>query len=211
MFSSWVPVELTQMAHNTDSFFYVMLGVVTFFFVLVEALLVTFLIRYRRTRRNQVGAAVHGNTKMEIIWTLVPTVILVFLGAFCVPYVYALQKPPAQDITIRVTGHEWYWDFEYPNGAHSRKLEVPAGTPVLFDITSADVIHGFYIPDVRLQQDASPGRITQFWITIKPNMVGHVFDVLCDQFCGAGHSQMYATGKVVTLDEFQQWVASLKK
>jgi cytochrome c oxidase subunit 2 len=210
VFASWLPVELTRMAHNVDSFFYIMLGVVTFFFVLVEVLLIAFMIRYRRTRANQAGANVHGNTKLEIIWTLVPALIVVGLGAYSVQYVYALQKPPAQPLTIKVTGHEWYWDFQYPNGAHSRDLEIPAGTNVLFDITSADVIHGFYIPDVRLQQDAMPGRVTQFWINVRPDMVGHTFDVPCDQFCGAGHSQMHSPGKVVTLSQFQDWIAALK-
>lgn len=206
---SWLPIELTQMAHNVDSLFYIMLGVVTFFFVVVEALLVTFLIRYRRTAKNPVGVNVHGNVKLEVVWTLIPAIILVFLGAFSVKYVYALQNPPANPIKIQVIGHEWHWEFKYPNGVDTTNvLKIPAGQPVVFDITSADVIHGFYIPDMRIQQDALPGRITYYWATAKTSDVGTTFEIPCDQYCGLHHSTMIAKGQVLSPSDFQSWLQS---
>lgn len=205
--SSWLPTALTSMAQSVDSLFYIMLGVVTFFFVVVEVLLVTFLIRYRRTKKNQVGANVHGNNLFEAIWTLIPAVILVLLGAYSVNYVYKLQTPPRSDVVIEVVGHEWFWEFKYPNGLDVHNdLRVPAGENVLFDIHSEDVIHGFYIPAARVQQDALPGRQTQFWIQPETKDVGKVFDVPCDQFCGTGHPIMVAHMTVMSPDDYNNWL-----
>ncbi|MDQ0190303.1 cytochrome c oxidase subunit II [Alicyclobacillus cycloheptanicus] len=207
--ASWLPPALTQMAQRVDSLFYIVLGIVAAFFVIVEVLLITFLIRYRRTRKNRTGKGVHGNNLFEIIWTLVPTVILVFMGVISVKYVYAQQTPPPHPVVIKVTGHMWYWEFQYPNGLDTRNvLDVPAGQPVLFDITSADVIHGFYIPAVRVQQDALPGRQTQFWMQADTKDIGQSFPVPCDQFCGVDHSKMHATMTVLSPSDFQQWEAS---
>lgn len=212
--ASWLPAPLTQMAHNVDGLFYFVLGVVAFFFVLVEVLLITFLIRYRRTKSNQVGSAVHGNNKLEVIWTLIPALILVIIGITSVHDVYAAQTPPpaSKTIVIQVTGHEWYWEFKYPNGVDTHNdLRVPAGENVRFDITSADVIHGFYIPAVRMQQDALPGRKTQFWIDVQAKYTGQTFPVPCDQFCGAGHPTMDATMKVMSPTDFNTWLATQKQ
>jgi cytochrome c oxidase subunit 2 len=209
---TWLPPALTQMAREADSLFYVMLAVVTAFFVIVEVLLVTFLIRYRRSRQRQVGARTQGNTKLEIVWTLIPALILVAMGAFGVNYVYAVQTPPANSYVIRVTGHEWYWEIQYPNGVDvHNNFAIPAGVPVLFDITSQDVIHGFYIPAVRLQQDAVPGHLTQFYVTADPKDEGKTFLVPCDQFCGQGHSLMIGSMKVLSQADFDAWLNQHKQ
>lgn len=210
--STWLPTQLTHMAHSVDHLFYIILGVLTFFFVLVEALLIYFLIRYRRTKSNQVGANVHGNTKLEVVWTLIPAVILVFMGVMSVKYVYAEQTPPANAYVINVIGHEWKWEFQYPNGVDTyNDLRVPAGKPVLFKITSGDVIHGFYIPAVRIQQDAVPGRITEFHMTADTKNIGQVFDVPCDQYCGAGHPNMIAHMTVMSQSDFNTWLTTTLK
>lgn len=210
--STWLPTQLTHMAHSVDNLFYIILGVLTFFFVLVEGLLVFFLIRYRRTKSNQVGANVHGNTKLEVVWTLIPAVILVFMGVMSVKYVYAEQTPPANAYVINVIGHEWKWEFKYPNGVDAHNdLRVPAGKPVLFKITSGDVIHGFYIPADRIQQDAVPGRITEFHMTANTADIGKVFDVPCDQYCGQGHPTMIAHMTVMSQSGFNNWLSTSLK
>lgn len=205
--SSWLPAQLTLNSQHVDHLFYVMLGVVTFFFVAVEVLLVTFLIRYRRTKRNQVGANVHGNNLLEVVWTLIPALILVVLGAYSVKFVYDLQTPPSRDVTIQVVGHEWFWEFKYPNGLDVHNdLRIPAGENVLFDIHSADVVHGFYIPVSREQQDALPGRQTQFWVNAETKDVGQTFTVPCDQFCGTGHPTMVAHLTVMSPQDYDNWL-----
>lgn len=204
--ASWLPLGLTQVAHNSDQLFYILLGVCTIFFVLVEVILVLFLIRYRRTKANRVGVDVHGNMKLEVFWTLIPALILVFLGAISIKYVYADQIIPPNPMVIKVTGHEWYWQFTYPNGATTRnELRLPAGQTVEFQITSADVIHGFYIPDLRMQQDAMPGRTTYYWANVNTSTIGDKFPIPCDQFCGAGHPHMIANGQVLSMSDFQAW------
>ncbi|MBX6353263.1 MAG: cytochrome c oxidase subunit II [Thermoflavifilum sp.] len=212
MGGTWLPPALTQMAREADTLFYVMLAVVTVFFVIVEVLLVTFLIRYRRSRQRQVGVAVHGNNKLEVVWTLIPAVILVLMGAFGVKYVYAVQNPPANSYVVHVTGHEWFWEVEYPNGVKVQNdFAIPAGVPVLFDITSQDVIHGFYIPAVRLQQDAVPGHLTQFYVTADPKDIGQTLPVPCDQFCGQGHPTMVGSMKVLSQADFDAWLQQQKE
>ncbi|MCL6452353.1 MAG: cytochrome c oxidase subunit II [Alicyclobacillus sp.] len=212
MGNSWLPVQLTQMAHNVDGLFYFVLAVVTFFFVLVEVLLITFLVRYRRTKRNQVGANVHGNNKLEFVWTLVPALILVIMGVASVHDVYAAQTQPAKPVVIQVIGHEWYWEFKYPNGVDTHNdLRIPAGEDVRFDITSQDVIHGFYLAPMRMQQDALPGRETQFWVDVEPKYVGQTFLVPCDQFCGPGHPTMVGHMTIMSESDFNQWLATEKQ
>lgn len=210
--SSWLPIELTAMARSVDHLFYILLVIVAVFFVLVEFLLAYFLIRYRRTKRNRVGANIHGNNRLEMLWTAVPFVILAVLGAYSVQYIYRLQTPPAPVYTIHVVGHKWYWEFRYPNGADTQNvLMVPAGQNVLFDITSMDVVHGFYIPDFRLQQDAVPGRLTQFSVNVRSVDTGTRFIIPCDQFCGAGHPTMIAHGQVLSPNKFKAWMAATLK
>lgn len=212
--SSWLPAPLTQMAHNVDGLFYAVLAVVTFFFVLVEVLLITFLVRYRRTKRNRTGSSIHGSNKLEVIWTLIPALILVAIGVMSVKYVYAAQlAPPANNrVVIQVTGHEWYWEFKYPNGLDVHNdLRVPAGENVLFEITSGDVIHGFYIPAVRMQQDAVPGRQTEYWINVDAKYTGQQFPVPCDQFCGPGHPTMVGQMTVMSPTDFQNWMNTEKQ
>lgn len=197
------------MARSVDHLFYIMLIIIAIFFVLVEFLLVFFLIRYRRTKKNRVGADIHGNNKFEVLWTAVPFVILAIMGAYSVHYIYALQTPPAPKYTIQVIGHEWYWEFKYPNGLDTQnELRLPAGQNVLFDIHSADVIHGFYIPDFRLQQDALPDRQTQFSVDVLAGDAGKTFDIPCDQFCGQGHPTMIAKGQVLSNSQFNTWMSA---
>lgn len=211
--STWLPPELTPMSHNVDVLFYIILGVVTFFFVVVEVLLVYFLVRYRRTKENQVGVNVHGNSKLEVVWTLIPALILVVMGVMSVKYVYAEQTTPvANPYVIQVIGHEWRWEFKYPNGVDTfNDLRIPAGQTVLFKITSADVVHGFYIPAVRIQQDALPGRITEFHMTAKQSDIGQVFNVPCDQFCGVGHPNMRANMTIMSQSGFNSWLGNTLK
>lgn len=195
------------MARSVDHLFIIMLIIVAVFFVIVESLLVIFLVRYRRTKKNQVGADIHGNNKFEVIWTVIPFVILAVMGAYSVQYIYKLQSPPTPKYTIQVIGHEWYWEFKYPNGLDTQNvLKLPAGENVLFDIHSADVVHGFYIPDFRLQQDALPGRQTQFWANVLTVDEGKNFPIPCDQFCGQGHPTMVAQGQVLSPAQFQLWM-----
>lgn len=210
-----LPDSLAQHAKDIDGLFGLIFVITLIVFVLVEALLVIFLIRYRRKHPKQQGVAIHGSTKAEVIWTVIPAIILVVLGIYSSGMVYAFQQPPADAYTIKVTGMKWAWQFEYPNGAKTvGDLRIPEGKNVLFQITSKDVIHSFWIPEFRIKQDAVPGRQTQYWLkpSVTEEQVDHKYEkhVICAEYCGNQHSHMLADLTIMKDDEFDKWVADEK-
>ncbi|WP_052947330.1 cytochrome c oxidase subunit II [Aneurinibacillus tyrosinisolvens] len=204
---SWLfPEAINEMAKQVDSLFVFISWISLFIFVLVEMLLFIFLFRYRRRRADKQGVALHGNTKIEIIWTVIPALILVAIGIYGSQMTYAIQTPPKDVYTINVTGHKWRWDFQYPEGFKTTNdLRIPEGKNVLFKITSADVIHSFWIPEMRIKQDAVPGRQTQLWSG--PAKVGN-YKIYCAEYCGTMHSMMTSKLSVVSQGDFDKFVKS---
>lgn len=201
----WLPPAISQLSHQVDSLFYLILVVTGIVFVVVESMLVIFVIRYRRKSKDAYGAQFHSNTTLEILWTLAPAIIFLWLGISSVKLVYATETPPANPIVIHVTGHQWYWEYKYPNGYDELKtLHVPEGVPVEFAITAADVDHGFLIPDLRIQQDAVPGRTT--FINMTAIRAG-TYPVECDMYCGVQHSEMLSNMIVMPADQWRAWMA----
>jgi cytochrome c oxidase subunit 2 len=207
--SFWLPQPITDLAKSVDSLFYIITWVAVVIFLLVEILLVTFVIRYRRKHPKQEGPAIHGNHRLEIIWTAIPALILVVIAVISFPLVNKIQTPPKDSMEIQVTGRMWSWEFRYPNGVTTyNELRLPVGKDLLFRITSSDVIHSFWLPEWRIKQDAVPGRETQIWARIdKPG----TYEVKCAEYCGTNHSQMLA--KVITMNdsEFDAWMNEQKK
>lgn len=206
----WLHPAISLLAQRIDGLFNQILVITAIAFVVVEFLLVFFMIKYRRRHADAYGAPIHGNTPLEIIWTLVPAIILVWVGVSSVNLVYAIQTPPANPIKIQVIGHQWYWEFKYPNGVDIRSdtgamPHFPEGENVLFQITSVDVIHGFFIPRLRLQQDAVPGHLTQIWM--KADQLGS-FMIRCDQYCGVAHGEMYVPMVIQTPTAYNVWLNS---
>lgn len=212
--NNWLPQAVTQTAGHVDSLFLLILGISLVVFIVVEVLLIFFLIKYKRTKKNQEGLSVHGNTKLEIIWTAIPALILVGLGIFSTQITYAIQKPAAQDMyVIDVIGRKWSWEFKYPNGASTiNDLRIPEGKNVMLRITSVDVIHSLWLPEARIKQDAVPGRITQISLgVVEPAKEGQEYRVICAEYCGTAHTNMLATMKVEPQDKFEKFLADAKK
>ncbi|MDB5084771.1 MAG: hypothetical protein JWN30_1657 [Bacilli bacterium] len=204
----WLTQPITELGRQIDAMFYWILAITGIVFILVEGLLVYYIIRYRRTHAEQQGLDYHGNTKLEVLWTLVPALILVVIGYFCVPLVQAAQTPPSNAIVIQVIGHEWSWEFKYPNGVDtqgSEPLRIPAGQNVLFKITSGDVIHDFWVPQFRVKQDAVPGRETRVWVNVTDTDIG-TYPLRCAEYCGVLHSQMVSTVQVLSPADYQSWL-----
>jgi len=204
----WLHPAITHLAGRVDDLFYEILVITGIMFILVETLLVVFVIRYRRRSPDAYGQAIHGNTPLEIIWTLVPAIIFVWIGVNSVQLVYAIQTPPANTIHVEVIGHQWYWQFKYPNGVDissntGQIPHFPEDENVLFQITSVDVIHGFFVPRLRLQQDAVPGHLTQIWMNA--NQLGQ-FMIRCDQYCGVAHGEMFVPMEIDTPTAYQVWL-----
>jgi cytochrome c oxidase subunit 2 len=195
---------------------------VTFFallvFVAVEALLVIFIFRYRRRRRPRFedGPEIHGATNLELAWTAVPVVILFLIAAFIFIELPGIKDIPAatageRQLDVTVTGRQFYWQFEYPNGAIAiDQLRAPVGVPVRLDVTApdTDVIHSWWIPALGGKIDAIPGRVNQTWF--KASKPG-TYSGQCAELCGLEHARMLASVEVMTRDAFDAWLAQRRQ
>ena len=196
---------------------YKLIGLLTgIIFVVVEASLLWFVFRYRRRGRSRdvEGPQIHGATRLELIWTAVPVVILAVIAAFVLYELPGIRNPPsakAQDppLVIRVDGHQFYWQFTYPNGNVSiQELHVPANRVVRLDIHSQDVDHSWWIPELGGKFDAIPGITNHTWF--KADRPG-TYVGQCGEFCGVYHAEMAARVVAESPSAYERYVANLAK
>ena len=184
-------------ATHIQSAYYLILGFTAAIFILVEALLVIFIVKYRSRGRSRAveGAQVHGHTRLELIWTAFPVVILAIIAGFVFYELPNIKSAPAaaNPIHITVEGHQYYWQFDYTDSrTHARSigtLHVPAGAVVDLKVVSPDVIHSWWIPALGGKIQAIPGRTNHTWFQAKPGS----YDGQCAQLCGVFHASMLAT------------------
>jgi len=172
--------------------------------MLITFLIIYFLIRYRR-KKNPQPADIRGNTWLEIVWTAVPTFLVLTMFYYGLTGFERLRKVPEGAMKVKVISRMWSWGFEYENGVKSEELKVPVGKPIQLILTSEDVIHSFYIPSLRIKQDALPGMENHLWF--EAGRTG-VYDVLCAEYCGLRHSYMTTKLVVFSEEEFNQWYES---
>ena len=196
-----------------DHLYNVVLALTAFFFVVTEAALILFSFRYR-AKSGQKALYSHGSTTAEIIWTAVPAAILVVLGIMSQSLWAKLRQPanfPEPEITVRVMAEQWLWNFKYdgPEGEIEvqNDFHIPVGKNVKFVLNSKDVIHGFYLPDLRINQDAVPGITSTVWVQV--NQAGQ-YELRCTQFCGTNHYQMKGQLTVESPEAFQAWLKNSK-
>ncbi len=178
-------------------------------FVLVEGALVVTVLRFRRRPGGPAAKPIHGNTALELGWTLAPAIILALIAVPTVKTIFANAKPTTGDITVRVIGHQWWWEFQYPGKGvlTANELHLPLGKTVALELESVDVIHSFWVPAFAGKKDLIPGRTNHLWFT--PEATG-TFSGQCAEFCGASHANMYFKVIVHTPEEFDAWVAQQK-
>jgi cytochrome c oxidase subunit 2 len=182
-------------------------------FVVVEGALLWFVVRYRRHDRPRTveGPQIHGATRLELIWTAIPVLILVAIAAFVFYKLPGIQNVPAATaeggpMTIRVDAHQFYWQFTYPNGAISiDEMHAPVHRTVRVDIMSSDVNHSWWIPELGGKFDAIPGHPTHTWF--RGERAG-TFRGQCGEFCGVFHAQMAARVNVEPRQAYQSWVST---
>jgi cytochrome c oxidase subunit 2 len=180
--------------------------------VLVEAILIVFVIRYRRGRRprDAEGPQVHGATRLELIWTAIPVLILAGIAAFVfykLPGIKDVPKAKAgnEPVEIRIDAHQFYWQFTYPNGAVSiDELHAPVGKVVKVAIHSQDVDHSWWIPELDGKFDAIPGVVNHTWF--RARRIG-TYRGQCGEFCGVFHAAMNADVKIESQSVYQSWVS----
>ena len=165
-----------------DNVFLYILVICVFLLGLITFLMVYFVIRYRQEKHPH-PADIEGSTWLEIIWTVIPTLLVLTMFYYGLTGFEFLKKVPPGAMMVKVIARQWSWLFEYENGIKDTELRVPVGKPVKLVLTSQDVIHGFYAPAFRIKQDAVPGMETYLWF--QPTETG-TFDVICSQYCGLG-------------------------
>ena len=187
-------------------FFYI-LAITVFLLALITFLMVYFVIRYHRKRSPQ-PAEIKENTWLEIIWTVVPTLLVLTMFYYGLTGFNFLKRAPQDAMKVRVIARQWSWLFEYENGLRSTELKVPVGKPIKLLLTSQDVIHSFYAPAFRIKQDVVPGMVNSLWF--QSTEMGE-FDVLCSQYCGLQHAKMLTKIVVLPEEEFKKWYQTGKE
>ena len=185
----------------------------TIVFVLVEGVLVYVVFKYRRRENQPTPPQTHGSTKLEIAWTLIPAVILVFIAVPTVRTIFITQAAAAPgSLNIDVTGHQWWWEFKYPDYGVTTANEIylPVGRTVNFRLRSADVIHSFWTPQLGGKRDVVTNRTNYIWYTPDSAIAGNVWNGFCVEYCGASHANMRFRVFTVSQQQFDSWVAGQK-
>src|SRR5450756_560140 len=185
----------------------------TIVFVLVEVILIYVVFRYRRRENQGMPPQTHGSTKLEIAWTLIPAVILVFIAVPTVRTIFITQAQAAPgSLNIEVTGHQWWWEFRYPDYGVTTANEIylPVGRTVNFRLRSADVIHSFWAPELGGKRDVVTNRTNYMWYTPDSSISSNVWNGFCAEYCGASHANMRFRVFTVTRQQFESWVAGQK-
>lgn len=203
------PSPQTPSGEAISQLYWIVFTICAVVFVLVETALILFIVRFRRRRgtpETAEGPQIHGNTRIEVIWTLVPAIILAALAVFTFTRISAVQARGATGdvLQIRVEAHQFYWQYVYPNGAISLDdLYLPAGRPVELRLKAEDVIHSWWVPALTGKMDAIPGRNNKLRFT--PETIGD-FEGKCAELCGVQHAVMLTTVHVLPRDGYQAWV-----
>ncbi len=210
---SWLPEDVSTFGPGIDQMFYLIYYITAATFVVVMALLVAFLIMYRHQEGRR-ATYTHGNSTLEIIWTIIPALILVMLGFMSKGKWDAIKKnaPPA-DVQVRVTGKQFNWEVMYPGPdgkfetaddvQFDNDVHVPVNKVVRVLLRSKDVIHSFFVPALRLKQDALPGREIVVWFEVtKPG----TYEIPCAELCGFGHSGMKGSLIVHDAAGYEAWM-----
>jgi cytochrome c oxidase subunit 2 len=193
--------DVSLQTGTVDSVFYFIIGISAFFLILITFLMVFFTIKYHK-KRNIKATNIEGNTALEVLWTVIPTIIaLVMFYVGWKGFVF-LRTVPEGAMDVKVTARMWSWMFEYENGLKTDTLKVPVDKPIKLLLTSQDVIHSFFVPAFRIKEDAVPGLENHLWFEAKEE---GSYDVLCAEYCGLQHAYMLTKVQVVSEEQFESW------
>lgn len=199
------PEAASTMAPRVDALYLFLVGLTAFMTILIAALVVIFMIKYKRRDPNSIGARIHGGMALEIIWSIIPLFIVLGIFVWATGLFFDIARPPAETMNIYATGKQWMWKFQHLDGQREiNELHVPVGRKVKMIMTSEDVIHDLYVPAFRVKADVIPGRYSHIWFEATKAGEYHLF---CAEYCGTQHSGMI--GKVVVMepDDFQAWLS----
>ncbi|XCN74853.1 MAG: cytochrome c oxidase subunit II [Candidatus Electrothrix aestuarii] len=188
---------------GVDHVFWYILGISFVLLIGITAAMIVFAVKYRRSK-HPVPATFRDNWKLEIIWTIVPTIIALSMFAVGWKAYVGLRSVPEDALTVDVYAQQFSWIFVYPNDKETEdELVVPFGKSVKLNLTSEDVLHGFSLPAYRIKVDAVPGMQTYAWF--EADKVG-TYDIHCTEYCGVNHSKMAGTLRIVPEEEYLAWL-----
>lgn len=211
--------------HNT-----VLLPIITVITIFVMVLLLIVIFRFNE-KRNPVPSKTTHHTLLEVVWTIVPAVVLVFIAVFSFPLLYRQLEIPTPELTIRAIGHQWYWSYEYPDNGNftfdarvirkadlqpgqnylldtDNEVVLPVDTNIRIQITATDVIHAWTVPSFGVKHDAVPGKVNESWFNI--NRPG-IYYGQCSELCGVEHAYMPIRVRAVSKEDYQAWVAEAQQ
>lgn len=176
-----------------------------FFTVLIFGAAIYFAIRYRRKGGvDHATPQIRGDHRLEVLWTVIPTVVCLFLAIKGILVYNHMRTPPSGTLDINVSGRQWHWDFEYANGKRTTDhWVIPVNKPIRLIMRSKDVLHSFFLPDMRVKNDVLPSMYSYLWF--KPIKTG-VYHTYCTEYCGKDHSAMLAKLEVVSEAEYDRWL-----
>jgi cytochrome c oxidase subunit 2 len=194
-------IDASNFVSSFNTSFFLITGISLFLMIGLTATMLYFVFRYNK-KKNKTAIQNEGNTKLEIIWTVVPILLALMMFYFGWEGWKPMNKPPKDAMTITTTARMWSFSFLYQNGKESTELVVPVGAPVKINLISVDVIHSLFIPAYRLKSDIVPGREKVMWFI--PEREGD-YDLYCAEYCGLRHSYMKSMVKVLSKEKFTAW------
>jgi cytochrome c oxidase subunit 2 len=202
----------TDFNRDTNWLFMLIIILGTVVFVFVEGLMLWVMWKYRSHPGQKEAVHVHGNTTLEIAWTAIPALILMVIAVPTVKSIFRTQAPARADaLQVEVTGHQWWWEFRYPQYGFvtANELYLPLGRTVNFKLMSADVIHSFWIPAMGGKRDLMANRTNYLWFT-PDSTTADAWNGVCVEFCGASHANMRFKAFTVSPQDFESWAAHQK-
>ncbi|MBP7849426.1 MAG: cytochrome c oxidase subunit II [Lentimicrobiaceae bacterium] len=192
----------SNFVQGVDTAFVLILGISIFFLVGLTVLMLYFIWRYHH-KRNPVATQIHGSNKLEILWTVIPTILVLVMFYYGYKGWFPMKNAPPDAMEVNTIARMWSWSFEYENGKTSTTLILPVDRPVKLNLIAVDILHSLYIPAFRVKQDMVPGRKDNMMWFI-PQKTG-TYDLFCTEYCGLRHSYMYTEVQVMSQEEFDAW------
>lgn len=200
-------VNASNFVTGVDKAFFLIMGISLVFLVGLTFTMIYFIYKYNN-KKNPHATQIKGSTKLEIIWTVIPTILVLVMFYYGWAGWAPMRTAPKDTFNVTVTGRMWNFTFQYENGKQTDTLYVPQNKAVKMKLVSMDVIHGFYIPAFRIKEDVVPGREKMSWFI--PEREGS-FELFCSEYCGMNHSYMYTYVKVLPEDKFNAWYVDTTK
>ena len=194
-------IKASNFVAGVDNAFMLILGISFFFLIGLTLIMVYFVYKYNN-KKNPVATQIEGSTKLEIIWTVIPVILVLIMFYYGWAAWTPMKNPPKDTFNIKVVARMWNFTFEYENGKKTDTLFVPLNKAVKLGLNSLDVLHSFYIPAFRIKEDIVPGREKMAWFI--PQQEG-LFDLFCAEYCGLNHSYMINLVKVMPQEQFNSW------